>query len=484
MLSFRISFMAFSGCAAALMLTGCSNSVTNSIAGTGPAPAVANMGVQVNGVAPNRALYVQFNEAMDSSTINGQTVMVKDAGGTAAAGAVTYNATFNIASFQPNPPLQDNASYTLTVTTAVASSQGVHLPSAFNKTFTTRATSDTSPIFVKAVTPSPNATCVSTSTPITITFNEGADINTLTAANIFITGPGSAPIAAKMGYDAGSGTVTLTPSAALPDGLITVTVQNVADAAGQAMASKYAWSFSTACSGGGGSTANTQFIATILDGHGTIHGKVTIDTLGNTTVQLTGATGGATYQVQFCPAFISYLPNPPSCFVVMNSISTDASGSTTQTAKFPQPGDWVGDFNVCVSTCSGSNPNVPYGTYVAQSVANETYLAQLLPEQSVNGGKVTTAKTQDPIISGTVTYSNGSLQFAVKGADPLTKYTGVETETTFMDGSGSYGLNSFTTDAMGNGSMTSSVSGAGGDLFNLDPSDSDAGFMGGFSIPK
>ena len=159
-------------------------------------------------------------------------------------------------------------------------------------------------------------------------------------------------------------------------------------------------------------------------------------------------------------------------------------GSATQAAKFPQAGDWVGDFNVCVSTCSGSNPNSPYSTYLAKNTANETYLAQLLPEQSVNNGAVTTAKTQDPITSGTVTYSNGSLQFAVKGAEPQMKYTGVETETTYMDGSGSYGLNSFTTDAMGNGSMISNLTGEGGDLFNLDPSDTDAGFMGGFSIPK
>ena len=154
------------------------------------------------------------------------------------------------------PPLQVDASYTVTIATGVASAQGVKLAKPYTYSFTTRASTDTSPIYVASVSPAPNATCVSATSPITITFSEGADVTTVNSTNIVITGPGNQTIKAQMSYDVATAVVTLTPAAALPSGNITVTVRNVADAAGAAMQEVYGWSFETTCATGGGANGS------------------------------------------------------------------------------------------------------------------------------------------------------------------------------------------------------------------------------------
>lgn len=262
----RLAQICFPICVAALALCGCGTSVSSMnpstpTGPTGPAPVVAAMGVETNGVAPNRWIYAQFNEAMDPATINQQTFTVTDSGGKLVGGNVAYYASYDIAGFQPSPALQQDATYTVTLSTGVASAQEVHLASAFTDSITTRASSDTSPITVKSVSPAPNANCVSATTPITIAFNEGADVSTVNSTNITITGPNNEVIAAQISYDVATAVATLTPSAPLPSGNITVTVQNVADAAGVAMPAAYAWSFATTCNTSGGATGKEYLYA-------------------------------------------------------------------------------------------------------------------------------------------------------------------------------------------------------------------------------
>jgi hypothetical protein len=215
-----------------------------------------------------------------------------------------------------------------------------------------------------------------------------------------------------------------------------------------------------------------------------MNGQITVDTSGNTTIQLTGAPPSTTYTVQFCPA-VDQLSTyaPPACFDV-TTVSSDSGGSGTATAKFPRPGDWAGDFYV-----NNSAGKAAYQTFLAPNLSNQTYLSTLLPATSTNGGVDTTGSPQDPLSSGTVTYSNGSLVFSVNGASPNSPYATVESETIYIGSSGSYELTTFTTDAKGNGSSTTQVAatgGGGGDLFEVVPQfpRQSAGFIGGFSVPN
>jgi hypothetical protein len=229
--------------------------ISNSANPSGPAPTVVAVGDQVNGVAPNRIQEVQFSEAMDPSTINAQSFQVTDSSGKTMPGNVSYDPDFNTASYQPNPPLQANSHYTATITTAAASTGEMHLATPYTYTFDTRSTTDTSPISVNSVSPTANATCVSVTAPIIITFDEAPDASTLTAANLVVNGP-SGSISVKISTNVTTTQVVLTPASALPSGTITVTVSNVADLASVKMAAPYTWSFSTAC----GSGSNVAYV--------------------------------------------------------------------------------------------------------------------------------------------------------------------------------------------------------------------------------
>ena len=266
--------LVFSGCSSSLMSSNSPTSATPS----GAVPTVVAIGDQVNGVAPNRKQEVQFSEAMDAATINTQSFQVADSSGKLMQGTVSYDSEFNTASFLPNPALQNGATYKATVTTAVASTGGMHLASAYTYAFTTRSDSDTSPLIVNSVSPAAGATCVSANTPIIITFDEAPDASTVNSTNIVVTGPGGAVIPVTMSINVTTTQVVLTPKSALPSGTITVTVKNVGDLADVMMAAPYTWSFSTGCSqnsavafvyvaGGPGGT-NSQITAYAADANG------------------------------------------------------------------------------------------------------------------------------------------------------------------------------------------------------------------------
>lgn len=487
MRSMRLTLFSSVACLAAMLFSGCGSTVMNN-AMAGHAPTVASVGVQTNGVAPNRALSVQFNEAMDPSSINGQTMMVKDAGGNAVSGSVTYDQNFNVATFKASPALQPNAAYTLSVSTGAKSAQGMAMQSDFKQAFTTRAATDESPIAVKTVSPANGATCVSASSLITITFSEGADVSTLTSANIAVMGPGNTAIPAKITYNVSTAQVTVSPNAALPSGTITVTVSNVADAAGVAMAKPYMWSFSTACTtggGGGGGTATTQFMAPIYSEASSgeqVHGYVSVDTAGMVTVNMTNVGANTTLNVQFCEAVTPFGPNQPSGCIAVMKVTSDSSGNVDSTAKFPQSGNWAGDFGF-----TDSSGKAAYFTDMPSTETTDTYSAALLPVSSTNNGadEWSNGGAQQPLSSGTVTSSGGNVTFAVKGATPNFQYATNDSETNYIDGSGTYEMCTFTTDGQGNGSCSAPMTASsGGDIFQVMPQSGGNGYIGGFSVPQ
>jgi len=483
----RLALVSISVCAVVFALAGCGSSVMNSSnqGQPGPPPTVSSTGLQVNGSAANRWLYVQFSEDMDPATINSKTITVADSSGVDIPGNVAWFANFDTAGFQPNPALDENSSYTMTVSTGVASAVGVHLAKAYTDTFTTRSTTDESPIYVKSVSPSPNATCVSDVPIITITFSEGADVTTLNSTNIAITA-NNKPFPAQMTYNVGTATLTVVPGAGIPRGVlpagtITVTVSNVADAAGVKMTRPYAWSFTVGdCNGGGGTS--TQYTAPLFNQKSPfgMNGQVTIDTAGNTTIQMNGAGSSTTYTAQFCPAIGSAQYANTSCFDV-TTISTDSSGDGSATVKFPKTGDWAGDFML-----NDSTGTTDYQTNMPQSV-NSTYISKLMPSTQTNDGMLGAASSeypQAPLTSGSVSCSSGALKITFTGGLPSTLYYVGQSETIYVYTSSETTLGSFTTDATGNGTFNFSLcTDGGGDMFAVGPG-GHAGYFGGFSVPQ
>ena len=135
---------------------------------------------QTNGVGTNRAVAVVFSTPMDPASINTGSFMVAGVSGT-----VTYD-TNKIAAFKPSPDFAPSTMYNATITTAARDVSGTPLAAPFNFSFTTRATTDTSPPTIVAVNVAAGATCVPLDQKIKVTFTEQMDSLTINPSTVFI----------------------------------------------------------------------------------------------------------------------------------------------------------------------------------------------------------------------------------------------------------------------------------------------------------
>jgi hypothetical protein len=91
------------------------------------------------GICPNTIVTATFSEAMNASTINTTTFTLTGPGLTQVAGAVTYVASSDVATFTPTNPLALNTLYTATITTGAHDIGGDPLASNYVWTFMTSA---------------------------------------------------------------------------------------------------------------------------------------------------------------------------------------------------------------------------------------------------------------------------------------------------------------------------------------------------------
>lgn len=207
-----------------------------------------------------------------------------------------------------------------------------------------------------------------------------------------------------------------------------------------------------------------------------INGQVSVDSSGSVTVQLNGATASTAFTVQFCPA-----PGQNyACFNV-GTVSSNASGNGTATMAFPKAGSWAGDFELV------ANGTMAYQTDVVPNMNSQVYVSTLQPQSTVNGQGVSNNSPQDPLHSGSIALSNGSLQFQLSGATPNATYSASECPLYY--GSDCYGLSDkntgeFTTDGSGNVTFSVPSDGVTGDFFSVGRTGTGSeGYEGGFLIP-
>ncbi|WP_199582837.1 DUF4082 domain-containing protein [Blastococcus sp. TF02-9] len=185
------------------------------------------------GVAATAPVTVSFSEPVRATS--GSVVLT--AGTTPVAGTVAASGDRAV-TFTPSAALASGTAHTLTVT-GVTDLAGNALATPFTSTFTT---ADTVRPTVTSVTPAAGATDVAPSSPVTVTFSEPIRA---TSGSVVLKA-GTATVAGTLAA-AGDRAVTFTPSAALAFGTAhTMTVTGVTDLAGNALASPYTWSFTTA----------------------------------------------------------------------------------------------------------------------------------------------------------------------------------------------------------------------------------------------
>jgi hypothetical protein len=188
----------------AVFLISC-GSVANPPASPASAPAVLMVVPQSDGVGTNREIAVVFSTPMDPASINASTFLVAGATGT-----VTYDATNKIAGFRPSPDLAANVMYSASITVGAKDLSGTPLAAAFDFSFTTRATTDTSAPYVIAVNLVAGATCVPQNQKILVTFDEQMNSLTINPSTILIAG-----VTSTVTYNVVTQMATLTPSANL-----------------------------------------------------------------------------------------------------------------------------------------------------------------------------------------------------------------------------------------------------------------------------
>ena len=235
-------------------------SVTNSIGTSGtqtftvttlqPTVTFTNPANLATGIPLNRKIAATFSKPMDPTTITTATFTLVG-GGTNVAGTVTYNAASNVGTFAPAANLAANTTFTATITTGAKDQAGNSLASNFVWTFTTGATADTTAPTVTSTNPANMATAVALNQKIAATFSKVMDSSTITTTT-FTLMQGTTAIAGTVSY-AGT-TATFTPTANLAASLVfTATITAGAkDLAGNALASNFVWTFTTA------TTSNTS----------------------------------------------------------------------------------------------------------------------------------------------------------------------------------------------------------------------------------
>ena len=112
------------------------------------------------------------------------------------------------------------------------------------------AVADTTAPTVVATTPADGATGVALDISAAATFSEGIDVSTLNSGTLELRDASNSLVVTSASYDAGTRTVTMTPSAALsPDAVYTATIiggaSGVTDIAGNPLGANVSWSFTT-----------------------------------------------------------------------------------------------------------------------------------------------------------------------------------------------------------------------------------------------
>lgn len=127
----------------------------------------------------------------------------------------------------------------------------------------TTAQGDTTAPTVTGTSPGRDATAVATGTAITATFSEAMTPATISAGTVTVRNAAGGQVPATVGYDDTTHRMTAVPTAALEDGVTyTVTLSTgIQDAAGNALAAAYTWSFTTAA-------AATGPVSPLAQGHG------------------------------------------------------------------------------------------------------------------------------------------------------------------------------------------------------------------------
>ncbi len=238
--------------ALAFVMAGCGDPDANPGAGKPGSPLTPPQVTSVNPLTGSTltcgtplGINASFSKAMNPATIN-TTTFILASGATNVAGAVTYDATTNVATFTPSAALSPNSLYVATITTGAQDQFGNELATNFFWSFTTPPPCP-APTVTAVTPPNGSATTCPNTALITATFSHAMNPATINTTTFTLVGPGATAVIGVVTYVASTNVATFTPSTALaPSASYTATITTGAqDTSGTAIAANFVWTFTT-----------------------------------------------------------------------------------------------------------------------------------------------------------------------------------------------------------------------------------------------
>ena len=238
--------------ALAIVMAGCGDSDANPGAGKPGNPLTPPQVTSVNPLTGSTltcgtplVINASFSKAMNPATIN-TTTFILASGATNVAGAVTYDATTNIATFTPSAALSPNSLYVATITTGAQDQFGNGLATNFFWSFTTPPPCP-APTVTAVTPPNGSATTCPNTALITATFSHAMNPATINTSTFTLVGPGATAVIGVVTYVASTNVATFTPSTALTASTsYTATITTGAqDTSGSALGANLVWTFTT-----------------------------------------------------------------------------------------------------------------------------------------------------------------------------------------------------------------------------------------------
>ncbi|HET7174850.1 MAG TPA: Ig-like domain-containing protein [Gammaproteobacteria bacterium] len=190
----------------------------------------------------NTKLSATFGGALDPSTVNSRTFVVKKAGSTPVSGSVSYSGVTAV--FTPNSPLEVNTVYTATLTTGVESTDGTPLGTDYSWTFSTSPDGDGLPPSVTTTAFAVTQVNGVYGGVVVAFFTDAMDPDTINPENFLVQGPGG-DLPGTVEY-IGLSAVFLPSQPFAPDTHYTATLTTgVKDMTGQPLTKPVSWTFET-----------------------------------------------------------------------------------------------------------------------------------------------------------------------------------------------------------------------------------------------
>jgi hypothetical protein len=191
-----------------------------------------------SGVVLNPVIELEYNEPLDSVTVNSTNVLLRQntGGQPVVLSTVSLVRGGRVIRLVPNAPLAVSTSHFTQVTTGIKDLQGMSPTFVSNFFFTTGTGTDNTSPQVLSVSPPNGAMNVGVNAQIRVRFDEPINPLTVTGATIAVSAPGHTAMPSTISFSNNDREVLIVPHSPLPEAtLMMLTVDGVEDVAGNAV---------------------------------------------------------------------------------------------------------------------------------------------------------------------------------------------------------------------------------------------------------